>query len=186
MEELYRRADKYSTLEENIRAASQTVMITTQSIKPATKSHLEQKGSQSKGQKRPQEQPEKKREPPQFIPLNISYDWLLPLIKDHPDFKWPPPMRANPDQRNRSLRCDYHRDHDHETNHCQGLKFLVERLIQTGHLKRFIWEPARETEITPAADIAIAATEHPSESRPTINIVLGGPIDDQYRSKRQR
>ena len=28
MEELYRRADKYSTLEDNIRAASQTVMIT--------------------------------------------------------------------------------------------------------------------------------------------------------------
>ena len=28
MEELYRRADKYSTLEDNTRAASQTVMIT--------------------------------------------------------------------------------------------------------------------------------------------------------------
>ena len=37
MEELYRRADKFSTLEDNIRAASQTVMITTQSNKPATK-----------------------------------------------------------------------------------------------------------------------------------------------------
>ena len=29
MEKLYRRADKFSTLEDNIRAASQTVMITT-------------------------------------------------------------------------------------------------------------------------------------------------------------
>ena len=37
MEELYRRADKYSTLEDNIRAASQTVMITAQSDKPTTK-----------------------------------------------------------------------------------------------------------------------------------------------------
>ena len=129
MEELYRRADKYSTLEDNIRAASQTVMITAQSSKAATKSQPEQKRSQSKGQKRPQEQPEKKREPPQFTPLKIFYDQLLPLVKDHPDFKWPPPKRANPDQRNWSLRCDYHRDHDHETNHCQGLKFLVERLI---------------------------------------------------------
>ena len=36
MEELYRRADKYSTLEDNIWAASQTVMITAQSNKPAT------------------------------------------------------------------------------------------------------------------------------------------------------
>ena len=41
MEELYRRADKFSTLEDNIRATSQTVMITTQSGKPATKGSSE-------------------------------------------------------------------------------------------------------------------------------------------------
>ena len=129
MEELYRRADKYSTLEDNIRVASQTVMITAQSDKPTTKSQPEQKASQGKSQKRSQEQPENKRDPPQFTPLNISYDRLLPLIRDHPEFKWPPPMLANPDQRNRSLRCDYHRDHGHETNQCQGLKFMIKRLI---------------------------------------------------------
>ena len=44
MEELYRRADKYSTLD-NIRATSQTVMITAQSSKTSTKSQPEQKGS---------------------------------------------------------------------------------------------------------------------------------------------
>ena len=53
MEELYRRADKYSTMEDNIRATSQTIMIIAQSRKAATKSQPEQKGSQSKGQKRP-------------------------------------------------------------------------------------------------------------------------------------
>ena len=41
MEELYRRADKFSTLEDNIRVASQTVMITTQSGMPATKGSSE-------------------------------------------------------------------------------------------------------------------------------------------------
>ena len=186
MEELYQRADKYSTLEDNIRAASQTVMITAESGKAAIKIQPEQKGSQSKGQKRPQEQSEKKRDPPQFTPLNIFYDRLLPLIRDHLEFKWPPPMRASPDQRNRSLRCDYHRDHDHETNQCQSLKFLVEKLIWDGHLKRFIREPSRGTETAPAANRAIVTTEHPSEPRPTINFVLGGPIDDQYQSKKQR
>ena len=95
-------------------------------------------------------------------------------------------MHANPDQRNRSLRCDYHRDHDHETNHCQGLKFLVERLIRVGHLRRFIREPTHGTETTPATDKAIAAAKHPSEPQPTTNFVMGGPIDDQYQSKRQR
>ena len=161
-------------------------MITAQSGKAATKRQPEQKGSQSKGQKCPQEQSEKKRDPPQFTPLNISYDRLLPLIWDHPEFKWPLPMRASPDQRNRSLRCDYHKDHGHETNQCQSLKFLVEKLIRAGHLKRFIREPSHITKTTPAADKAIVATKHPSEPRPIINYLLGGPINDQYQSKKQR
>ena len=186
MEELYRRADKYYTLEDNIRATSQTVMITVHSGKATTKSQPEHKGGQSKGQKCPQEQLKKKRDPPQFTPLNISYDRLLPHIRNHPEFKWPPPMRANPDQRNQSLRCDYHIDHIHETNHCQGLNFLVERLIRARHLKRFIQEPPYRTEYAPAADRAIVATRLTSKPRPTINFVLGGPIDDQYQSKKQR
>ena len=53
MEELYRWAEKFSTLEDNIRAASQTIMITAQSNKPAAKGLSEQKSSQGKGQKRP-------------------------------------------------------------------------------------------------------------------------------------
>ena len=64
MEELYRRADKFSTLEDNIRAASQTVMITAQNNKPATKGLSEQKINQSKSQKCPNGQSEKKRDPP--------------------------------------------------------------------------------------------------------------------------
>ena len=118
MEKLYRLADKFSTLEDTIRAASQTMMITAQNSKPTVKGPTEQKSNQGKNQKRPDGLPEKKKDPPQFTALNIAYDRLLPLIRDLPDFKWPPPMRAGPDQRNRSMRCDYHRDHDHETNHC--------------------------------------------------------------------
>ena len=139
MEELYRRADKFSTLEDNILADSQTVMITTQSNKSAAKGPSEQKSSQGKNQKRPDGQSEKKKDPLQFTALNIAYDRPLPIIQDLPDFKWPPPMRAGPDQRNRSLRCDYHRDHGHETNHCQSLKFLVEKLIRAGHLRRYCY-----------------------------------------------
>ena len=184
MEELYRRADKYSTLEDNIRAASQTVMITPQSGKPTTKSQPEHKGSQGKIQNRPQEQSEKKRDPPQFTPLNISYNRLLPLIRDHPEFKWPPPMQTNPDQRNRSLRCDYHSDHGHETNQCQGLKLMIERLIRAGHLRRFIQEPTRTVETAPASNRVVVAAEHSSEPKPTINFILGGPVNDQYQSKR--
>ena len=95
-------------------------------------------------------------------------------------------MRANPDKRNRSLRCDYQRDHDHETNRCQSLKFLVEKLIRAGHLKRYVREPTCGTETAPAVERVIVGAEHPSEPLPAINFILGGPTDDQYQSKRQR
>ena len=140
MEELYRRADKFSTLEDNIRATSQTVMITPRSNKPTAKGPSEQKSIQSKSQKHPDGKSKKKKDPspppPQFTALNIAYDLLLPIIRDLPDLRWPPPMRSGLDQRNRPLRCDYHRDHGHETNHCQSLKFLIEKLIRAGHLRR--------------------------------------------------
>ena len=48
MEELYRREDKFSTLEDNIWAASQTVMITAHNNKPTAKGPSEHKRSQGK------------------------------------------------------------------------------------------------------------------------------------------
>ena len=118
--------------------------------------------------------------------LNIAYDRFLPIIRDLPDFKWPPPMRVGPYQRNRSLRCDYHRDHGHETNHCQSLKFMVEKLIRAEHLRRYLREPTRGTIAVPTADRAVTDIEHASEPRPTINFILGGLVDSQYQSKKQR
>ena len=64
MEELYRRADKFSMLEDNIRAASQTIMITAQSGKPTAKGLSEQKSSKGKGQKHPDGQSERRKDPP--------------------------------------------------------------------------------------------------------------------------
>ena len=51
VEELYRWADRYSTLDDNIRPATQTVMITskpTESNKPEGKKPFEPKEGQSK------------------------------------------------------------------------------------------------------------------------------------------
>ena len=95
-------------------------------------------------------------------------------------------MRVEPDQRNRSLRCDYHRDHGHETNHCQSLKFLIEKLIWVGHLRRYLREPTHGVNAAPTIDRTVAEIEHALESRPIINYMLGGPTDSQYQSKKQR
>ena len=63
---------------------------------------------------------------------------------------------------------------------------MIERLIRAGHLRRLIREPTRTTEIAPASNRAVVVVEHSSEPRPTINFILGGLVDDQYQSKRQR
>ena len=67
MEELYRRADWYLMLENNIRAATQTVMIKNQPIegnKMPGKKPFESKEGQSRDQKRSRDQSQKKRELP--------------------------------------------------------------------------------------------------------------------------
>ena len=69
---------------------------------------------------------------------------------------------------------------------CRSLKFLVEKLIKVGHLRRFIREIDHWVELGQAVDRITASTATPSESRPTINYILGGPSDDQYHSKRQQ
>ena len=43
-------------------------------------------------------------------------------------------------KKKKSLQCDYHRDHGHETDRCRSLKFLVEKLIKAGHLRRYVKE----------------------------------------------
>ena len=110
--------------------------------------------------------------------MNIPYNRLLPLIHNHSDFVWPPPIRSDPEQRDRSLRCDYHKDHGHETNRCRTLKFLVEKLIRAGHLRGYIRDSPHVVEVAPITE-RIAA-------RPTINYILGGLADDQYQSSRQK
>ena len=186
MEEFYRLADRYSTLEDNIQEASQIVMITAQIRKTATKGQSEQKECLSKNQKRSQNSLKKKREPLQFTPLNISYDRLLSLIRDHPDFKWPTPIQSDPAQHNQSLRCDYHNDHGHETNRFRSLKFLVERLIRVDQIKRYVRKKVRRVEAAPTVEKIAASVELPPEPRPTINYKLGDPADDQYQSKCQK
>ena len=161
-------------------------MITSQNIKPAKKGQPEQKGDKTKDQKSSREQLERKREPPQFTPLNIPYNKLLPLIKSHLDFVWPLPIRSDPEQRDRYLRCDYHKDHRHETNRCRTQKFLVEKLIQADHLRGYIRDSPLSIEATPITERTAAHSELPSEPRPTINYILGDPTEDQYQSSRQR
>ena len=67
MEELYRRANRYSMPEDNIRPTTQTVMITSQPVernKPPRKKLFESKEGHSRDRKWYRDQSQKKRELP--------------------------------------------------------------------------------------------------------------------------
>ena len=78
----------------------------------------------------------------------------------------------------KSLRCDYHRDHGHGTDWYRSLKFLVEKLIKAGHLRRYIRDVDHRVESKQVVDRITACAAVPAKSRPSINYILGGPSDD--------
>ena len=92
----------------------------------------------------------------------------------------------DPSQRNKSLRCDYHRDHGHKTDRCRSLKFLVEKLIKERHLRRYLREVDQGVESGQPTGRITASPAALSEPRLAINYILGGPANDQYQSKRQK
>ena len=136
---------------------------------------------------------EKTNSPPLLVRLlshiessNILYERLLPLICDLLNFKWPALIQTDHTHRNKSLWCDYHRDHRHETDRCQSLKFLVEKLIKARHLQRCLRELDYWVESRKPTSRITASPTAPPKPRPTINYLLGGPTDDQYQSKHQQ
>ena len=188
MEELYKRAYKYSILYDSISATAQTVMIINQPVegnKSSRNKSYESKEDQGRNRKWSRDQSQKRRELLQFTPLNTSYEKLLPIIRDLVEFKWLAPIQTDPSLRNKSLRCDYHRDHGHETDRCRSLKFLVEKLIKVRHLSRYVKEGDHGEESGQAMDRITTGATIPIESRPAINYILGGPSNDQYKSKPQ-
>ena len=86
----------------------------------------------------------------------------------------------DPSQKKKSLRCDYHKDHRHETERCRSLKFMMEKLIKVGHLRRYIREIDHGVESGQAVDRVTVSVAAQSEFRPAINHILGGPSDNQY------
>ena len=59
-------------------------------------------------------------------------------IKEDSSLNWPEKMKGDPNKRNRSKYCRFHRDHGHDTDECFDLKKQVENLIRQGKLKSFL------------------------------------------------
>ncbi|KAL6323554.1 hypothetical protein AAG906_039137 [Vitis piasezkii] len=143
MNDLFRCANKYSMLEDDVRAATQQVLVVGQ----ASRSGME-RSAKLPDRPRPsdqrQERPSRPERPPP-TPLSISYEKLLLMIQGLSDFRWPRPLGTDPSKRDHSKRCAFHKEHGHTTEICRCLHYLVEKLIKAGHLKQYLRLDAGET-----------------------------------------
>ncbi|RVW16584.1 hypothetical protein CK203_069351 [Vitis vinifera] len=127
MDDLFRRANKYSMLEDDVRAATQQVMVAGQASRGGAERNAKLPDRPRPSDRR-QEGPSRP-ERPRLTPLSISYEKLLPMIQGLSDFKWPRPIGTDPSTRDHSKRCVFHKEHGHTTETCRSLQYLVERLI---------------------------------------------------------
>ncbi|RVW56784.1 hypothetical protein CK203_082747 [Vitis vinifera] len=96
MDDLFRRANKYSMLEDDVRAATQQVLV---ARRP------------SRGDA------ERNAKPP---------DRPRPYRSKAGGTKWPRPQGTDPSTRDHSKRCVFHKEHGHTTEACRSLQYLVE------------------------------------------------------------
>nr|CAN70062.1 hypothetical protein VITISV_025666 [Vitis vinifera] len=166
MDDLFQRENKYSMLEDGMRAATQQVLVAGQTSRSGAERSAKLPDRPRPSNRR-QEGPSRPERPP-LTPLSISYEKLLPMIQDMSDFRWPRPLGTDPSKRDHSKKFVFHKEHGHTTETCRCLHYLVERLIRAGHLKQYLHSDAG---VAPKA---------------VINYINGGSSDEKYDSKRKR
>ncbi|RVW60307.1 hypothetical protein CK203_084063 [Vitis vinifera] len=115
MDDLFRRANKYSMLEDNVRAATQQVLVVGQASRSGT-----ERSAKLPDRPRPfdrRQEGSSHPERPPLTPLSISYEKLLPMIQGLSDFRWPRPLGTDPSKRDHSKRCAFHKEHGHQQKH---------------------------------------------------------------------
>src|SRR3954469_23852810 len=89
--------------------------------------------------------------PNHYTPLNRSRTHILEYVRRE-GYQITEPRRLNPKlagQRRRDRYCLFHRDYGHDTEFCQQMKEEIEKLINRGHLKRFVYKEPDEREAAP-------------------------------------
>ncbi|GAA0141011.1 hypothetical protein LIER_02253 [Lithospermum erythrorhizon] len=76
-------------------------------------------------------------EPSGGMPLRVSVAKVYVQMSAKQLLPVPGRMRENPGKRDQNRYCEYHREHEHDTNECRILKMKIEKLIQCGYLKEF-------------------------------------------------
>ncbi|RVW91079.1 hypothetical protein CK203_039934 [Vitis vinifera] len=106
------------------------------------------------------------------------------MIHNLSNFRWLEPIKTDPAKRDLSKRCTYHKDHDHNTEQCRSLHYLVERLIRAEHLKQYVYATGGQRKTT--QDLAIQSLACLTAPKVVINYIHEGPADERYSSKQKR
>ncbi|XP_059592658.1 uncharacterized protein LOC132253748 [Vitis vinifera] len=182
MDDLFRRANKYSMLEDDVRAATQQVLVAGQASRSGMERSAKLPDRPGPSDRR-QEEPSRPERPP-LTPFSISYEKLLPMIQGMSDFRWPRPLGTDPSKRDHSKRCAFHKEHGHTIETCRCLHYLVERLIKAGHLKQYLRSDAGGRDASQNHNSG--APRAPATPKAIINYINGGSSDEEYDSKRKR
>ena len=113
MDDLFKGANKYSMLEDDVHAPTHLVLITSRLSRNdlvGNSKTTSQRRQTDKGQDR-----QRQSNQANPIPLSISYDKLIPMSQDLFDFRWRELIETNPAKRDWNRKCAYHKDHGHTT-----------------------------------------------------------------------
>ena len=91
------------------------------------------------------------------------------MIRNLSDFRWLEQIKIDSARRDQNKRSSYHKDHDHTTEQCKSLHYLVEKLIKVGHLKQYIHTTGEQRETT--KEVAIQASTSPVALKVVINYI---------------
>nr|CAN68549.1 hypothetical protein VITISV_037963 [Vitis vinifera] len=159
MDDLFRRANKYSMLEDDVRAATQQVLVA----------------------RRPSRGDAERNTKPSDRPRPSDRRQEGPSLSD---FRWPRPQGTDPSTRDHNKICAFYKDHGHTTETCRCLHFLVEKLIKAGHLKQYLCSGAGERDVPQNRNSG--APRAPTAPKAVISYINGGPSDEEYDSRRKR
>nr|CAN74391.1 hypothetical protein VITISV_042652 [Vitis vinifera] len=168
MDDLFRLANKYSMLEDDVRVATQQVLVAGRPSRGDA-----ERNAKPPDRPRPFDRRQEglsRPERPTLTPLSISYEKLLLMIQGLSDF------------RDHSKRCVFHKEHGHTTETCRSLQYLVEKLIKAGHLKQYLRSDT-EGKVT-SQHHNPGAPRAPAAPKAVINYINGGPSDEEYDSRR--
>ena len=94
-------------------------------------------------------------------------------IEKDKDFKWPRPLKSDPEKINQNLFCKYHKEVGQNTDDCIQLKNEIEYLIRQGKLNKYTKDGNNDNRKN--WNNRDNNDKRPQPRGPVVNIISGGP-----------